>query len=222
MLEAISIDKFGVLHMDYEGQDILVEAFDKPYVAKQVHIQNNILSVQMPYQLLCDVEIQSLCVDEWDRFQGNTRSGIPFVLSHAAQAELFNLAEEFSDNSIMILGKNIETPPYYVTSEEFNKQAFWSGKYQENPMPPWNLDEPHPELKSFLQQLKLNKSRILVPGCGYGHDAAFLAEKGHIVTAIDLSDEALDEARKKYGHIKTLNFVKADVLNLDESYNQFF
>lgn len=222
MLEALKIDEFGVIHMDYEGEDIIVEPFDKPYVARQVHLEGQILTVQMPYQHLCEVNLESLCVDEWDRFQGMTKSGLPFVLSHAAQAELFNLAEEFTDDSIQLAGKVLLTPSYYVTSEEFNQRPFWSGKYQENPSPGWNLDRPHPELKSILQQLKLHKCRILVPGCGYGHDAALLAEQGHVVTAIDLSPEALKVAREKYGHLPNLNFIEADVLNLDEKYNNCF
>ena len=222
MLDALTVDEFGVTHMNYDGHDVIVEPFDKPFVARQVHLENGILSVQMPYQHLCEVEWESLCTDLWDRFHGLTKKGIPFVLSRPAQAELFNLAEEFTDDSIQIAGKIIPTPDYYLNSDEFNKEGFWSGKYRDNPLPPWNLEEPHPEINSFLQQLKLHKCRILVPGCGYGHDAALLAEKGHIVTAIDISDEALTRARELYGHIETLKFVKADVLNLDESFSDSF
>ncbi|MEM7646208.1 MAG: methyltransferase domain-containing protein [Pseudomonadota bacterium] len=221
MLEALTIDEFGVVHMDYEGQDILVEAFEKPYVARQVHFQNGILTIQLPHQTLCEVDINSLCVDEWDRFHGKTNKGIPFILSHPAQAELFSLAEEFTDDSIQLAGRVIQTPNYYITSDEFNEKPFWSEKYQSNTTP-WNLDKAHPELSSFMQQLKLNKCRILVPGCGYGHDAALLAEQGHLVTAVDISDEALAEAEKRYGHIPTLTFKKVDVLNLSEDYNNCF
>ncbi len=222
MLEAIRIDEYGVLTMDYEGQKIVVEPFDKPFVAQQVHLENNILSVQMPYQQLSEVALDSLSVDEWDRFHGLTKSGIPFVMSRPAQAELFNLAEAFTDETLLVAGKTIATHPYYVTSDEFNKSPFWSGKYQESPLPPWNLEKPHPELQSFLMQLKLNKCRILVPGCGYGHDAALLAEQGHLVTAIDISEEAIERANELYGHIATLQFVVGDALNLDETYDSTF
>lgn len=222
MLESLRKDDWGVLHMDYDGQDVIVEAFDKPYVARQVHFTNHILSIQMPYQFLCEVELESLCLDEWDRFHGKTKSGIPFVLSHAAQAELFHLAEAFTDDSLQLGIQEISTPPYYVTSEQFDREPFWSGKYQEMPSPPWNLDEPHPELKSVLQQLKLNRCRILVPGCGYGHDAAYFAEQGHLVTAMDISEEAIEEAKKRYGHLSNLSFIKQDLFSLDETYNNSF
>ena len=222
MLEALTIDEFGVIHLAYEGHDVIVEAFDKPFVARQVHIENGILSVQMPYQHLTEAKWDSLCVDDWDRFHGMTLKGMPFVLSRPAQAELFSRAEEFTDDSLQIAGKIIPTPPYYVTSDDFNKQAFWSGRYQENPSPPWNLNEPHPELKSVLQQLKLHKCRILVPGCGYGHDAALLAEQGHLVTAIDISEEAISKATERYGHLENLTFIREDLFADDEKYTKAF
>ena len=222
MLCSLSIDDCGVIHMDHEGQDLLVEPFDKPYVARQVHLQGTHLQIQLPHQVFKTVDLSTLCVDEWDRFHGLTDQGIPFVLSHCAQAELFNRAENFTDHSIQIAGQVVETPAYYFNSETFNKKAFWADKYKENPSPPWNLDEPHPCLSPSMDQLKLNKCRILVPGCGFGHDAALLAQRGHIVTAIDISDEALRVAKDRYGHLKNLNFVKADILALGEEYkNQF-
>jgi SAM-dependent methyltransferase len=40
---------------------------------------------------------------------------------------------------------------------------------------------------------------VLELGCGTGHDAARLADAGYSVTAIDLSGEAVDQARARYG-----------------------
>lgn len=222
MLEAIEVDEFGVSHMNYDGHQVIVEPFDKPFVAKQVYFENGVLSIQMPYQHLSEVILDSLCVDEWDRFHGLTTKKIPFVLSRAAQAELFNLAQEFTDHSIQIAGKLIQTPLYYIIDKEVNKKEFWCERYQENPSPPWNLDKPHPEIKSFLQQLKLNKCRILVAGCGYGHDAALLAEQGHVVTAIDISEQAITTAKQRYGHIKNLTFEVQDIFASQEQYHNTF
>ena len=82
------------------------------------------------------------------------------------------------------------------------------------------MSKPHPELQSILPQLKLNKRRILVPGCGYGHDAAYLAKQGHIVTAIDISEKAVTEAKRLYGHISNLDIHLADVFQLDETHRE--
>ena len=50
---------------------------------------------------------------------------------------------------------------------------------------------------------------ILELGCGTGNDAARLADLGYSVTATDLSGEAVDEARARYG--SRARFVVADM-----------
>jgi len=50
---------------------------------------------------------------------------------------------------------------------------------------------------------------ILELGCGTGHDAARLADAGYSVTATDLSGEAVDRARARYGSMA--RFVVADM-----------
>jgi SAM-dependent methyltransferase len=50
---------------------------------------------------------------------------------------------------------------------------------------------------------------ILELGCGTGNDAARLAGEGYTVTAIDLSGEAIGQARAKFG--STVRFMVADM-----------
>jgi SAM-dependent methyltransferase len=50
---------------------------------------------------------------------------------------------------------------------------------------------------------------ILELGCGTGNDAARLADAGYLVTAIDLSGEAVGQARARYG--SKAKFVVADM-----------
>jgi SAM-dependent methyltransferase len=221
-LKAFRMDDYGVTHLDLDGDDILVEAFDKPYVVSQIHIKENKLVAQMPYQYFSELQINSFCLDDWDRFHALTINNIPVVFTRKAQAELFNLAQNFTDDNFTILNQVIDTPPYYLDSTKVNKAPFWNEKYEENPMPNWNLDQAHPELKSILQQIKLNKMRVMVAGCGYGHDAAYFALQGHIVTAVNISPIAIAEAKKKYGHIANLTFKIADVFNLDSEYTKAF
>jgi SAM-dependent methyltransferase len=61
-----------------------------------------------------------------------------------------------------------------------------------------------------------------VLGCGRGHDAAHLAQLGHIVTAIDSSEVAIEQACKLYGDIKNLAFIQADALQLPENLHNSF
>jgi len=58
--------------------------------------------------------------------------------------------------------------------------------------------------------------RVLDAGCGTGYGSAFLAARGAAsVTGIDISDEALGEARRLYRHTN-LRFIKGDVERLSE------
>lgn len=50
---------------------------------------------------------------------------------------------------------------------------------------------------------------ILELGCGTGNDAARLASQGYVVTAIDLSGEAIGQARARFGSI--VRFMVADM-----------
>ncbi|NOY71250.1 MAG: methyltransferase domain-containing protein [Gammaproteobacteria bacterium] len=56
-----------------------------------------------------------------------------------------------------------------------------------------------PAIKSLLPAGKLN---ILDAGCGNGFVAGQLAEMGHQVTAIDLSDDGIEIARKEYPNVR--------------------
>lgn len=88
----------------------------------------------------------------------------------------------------------------------------WDHLYRENDTP-WDRGEPAPPLVEFVEKQSLS-GRILVPGCGIGHDARYLAEQGYIVHAIDISDTALDRARSLHESSElSLNFENIDFLN---------
>jgi hypothetical protein len=132
------------------------------------------------------------------------------VFSRKAQAEFFNLLEDYDDDSITVNGKKLPVGRYYQERDDVNHRDFWAERYQTNDHP-WDLNGPHPAIEPILPQIKIVKSRITNYGCGQGHDAAFLASKGHIVTGVDLSAEAIENAKKTYGHQPNLNFVQDDV-----------
>ena len=222
ILKGIQKYNFGVLTSNYNNDTFLIEPFDKPLVAKQIHIEDGQIIAQMPYQYRCPLQPDSFCADTWDRFHALTDNGVPVVMSRVAQAELFNLASDFTDESLVLNGKTVATPDYYQSSDAVNNEPFWTEKYQEQPSPPWNLGFVHPEFKNLSSMLKLNKMRILVPGCGFAHDAAYLAEQGHKVTAIDLSQEAIDQAKTMYGHIENLTLIAGDVFSESHDFTNSF
>ena len=80
----------------------------------------------------------------------------------------------------------------------------------------------HPALTKMAAAIKVQRSRILVLGCGRGHDAAWFARAGHIVTAVDYSEDAISEAKHLYGDVADLTFAREDALALPTKYTEAF
>ena len=87
---------------------------------------------------------------------------------------------------------------------------------------PWEKGEPSPGLMDFLATLpELQRSSVLVPGCGTGHDARAWAKGGFSVTGIDLASSAIRLSRERTA-IAGLNaeFRQANFLD-DEPFARF-
>lgn len=212
-------EEFPAWYTEMDGTRAIVEVYDSIYIVQSIDkTDSDEWTITMPYAYKDKFNLNSLSIDEWDRFHGFSLRGVPFVFSRKAQAQFFDLLDEFDDDTFTVNGIKY-TPPSWPKNDpkSENTPESWSNRYLENNTP-WDKSEAHPALKDVLAQIKINKARILVAGCGRAHDAAFLAKQGHIVTAIDYSDVAIEEANKLYGDIKNLKLVKADALNLNEEY----
>ena len=75
-------------------------------------------------------------------------------------------------------------------------REFWDARFQANDTP-WDRGEANPQLRSWLKSNLLRPCRILVPGCGSGHELAVLAQAGFEVTGLDYSALALERAGKR-------------------------
>lgn len=88
----------------------------------------------------------------------------------------------------------------------------WEAKYQVGDTP-WDKGAPSPGLVDFLQHHPtLPRARVVVPGCGLGHDARALAESGHDATGIDIAPSAVGAARRRHAGIPRLRFEVGDFL----------
>jgi SAM-dependent methyltransferase len=85
----------------------------------------------------------------------------------------------------------------------------WENRYQQG-QTPWDKSAPAPELK-FLLDAGLLRGRVLVPGCGRGHDArAIVAAGGGEVVGLDLAPSAVRDARL-LGTAPGLSFEEGDL-----------
>ncbi len=86
----------------------------------------------------------------------------------------------------------------------------------------WDKGEPAPGLVDFLMDHQgLAGKRVLVPGCGRGHDTIPWVQKGAEVLGIDLSTKAVDEARRRYATETDPRFSVSDFLTGPGSHGCF-
>ena len=210
--------KNRAFYSKYNGETILIESFSEPLVARglqKCHVAQG--TFVGPYGTSFDFEMRSLRVDAWDRFHGKTTTGVNFVFSRQGQMEFFDACDEFDDDSVVINNNRFHLMPLYDLSAPVESPGFWKQKYdrwdETGEKPGWELGESAAALKDIHAQLKFPKQRVCVLGSGVGHDAAFFASQGHVVTAVDFSSEAISKAKNLYPETPQLKHICADVFN---------
>lgn len=82
-------------------------------------------------------------------------------------------------------------------AHDSSSPAFWESRYREH-ITPWDAGDTPERLRSYAATLKAG-ARILIPGCGSAYEAAYLAQRGFDVLAIDFSPAALAAAQTILG-----------------------
>jgi SAM-dependent methyltransferase len=222
LLRNVKLTSFFTLETTCDGIKYLVEAFDHPLFAYKLSISGKKIFVETQQQLTFEADPKKFSLDPFDRICGLTTSGAPFRMTEKAQSILFDECDEFDDDSFTLNGLKVETPEYYFENSDISEPDFWTSVYNKEGKPGWDLGEPALAFKDMLPRLKLPKCRVLVLGCGEGHDAAFIAEAGHVITAVDFSPEAIRRAKEKYGHMENITFIQQDIFTLPHDWNQSF
>ena len=88
----------------------------------------------------------------------------------------------------------------------YSKQD-WQKHYDENDLR-WDLGEASPPLCHYLESNTVPRGRVIVPGCGQGHEVVYLAKKGFTVTAIDFTKGAT----QKLAYNLARNRVEAEII----------
>jgi SAM-dependent methyltransferase len=82
-------------------------------------------------------------------------------------------------------------------AQDSSRPDFWESRYRDGAMP-WDAGRVPERLRQYAPGLKPG-ARVLIPGCGSGYEARFLAEAGCDVLAIDFSPAAVAAARANLG-----------------------
>lgn len=98
---------------------------------------------------------------------------------------------------------------------------YWQSIYEEGE-PGWDKGAPAPPLARVLEQMPPPAgTAVLVPGCGFGHEALLLARRGCAVTAVDFAPAAIAGLRQRAGELP-LTALERDLFGLAEEFGGTF
>lgn len=75
---------------------------------------------------------------------------------------------------------------------------FWRERYRTG-RTPWDLGGVSAPVRTLVHRWFPPRGRVLVPGCGRGHEALYLAARGYTVTALDIAPEPIAYLRAEAG-----------------------
>ena len=83
-------------------------------------------------------------------------------------------------------------------AEPVSAPEYWEAHYKARDTR-WDLGEPAPPLIEYFSRPGAPQppASVFVPGCGRGHDALWLAQRGFDVLAADFTESALDALRRR-------------------------
>lgn len=95
-------------------------------------------------------------------------------------------------------------------------KEFWQSRYEQN-QTGWDLGKVSTPLKEYFDQLSNHSLNILIPGCGNGYEAIYLANLGFTnVHALDLVAEPLNFIKKNTPQVTC---IQASIFNHCSTYD---
>jgi len=101
---------------------------------------------------------------------------------------------------------------------DFN-ESYWTDKYKSNQIG-WDTGSITTPIKEYIDQLEDKNLRILVPGCGNGHEVKYLHDQGFgNVTVVDISAEPFKTLAPQCTNWSDHSFIVGDFFNHTGSYD---
>lgn len=94
-----------------------------------------------------------------------------------------------------------------------SQPEFWNSRYLKDDTP-WDFEGVPADLRTFLKK-KAKGAKVLIPGCGSGHEITAFAEAGYEVTALDFAPFAVERARRMVGPALADRVILGDFFQYD-------
>jgi hypothetical protein len=96
----------------------------------------------------------------------------------------------------------------------------WQAQYASGETP-WDKSAPHPALLDFIAGSGPFQGRILIPGCGLGHDVRAISTPANEVVALDIAPAAIEKAQT-FPPAGREKYITADLFDLPPSFRASF
>jgi SAM-dependent methyltransferase len=97
--------------------------------------------------------------------------------------------------------------------------AYWQQRYEQG-QTGWDIGYPSPALVHYFEKLPDRHMRILIPGCGNAHEAAWLFEAGfNNVFLLDIAEYPLRRFKEKHPEFPESNLLQDDFFNYQGQYD---
>ena len=105
------------------------------------------------------------------------------------------------------------------------KINFWEERYRAG-QPIWDIGQPAPPFVDYFEgENAPPPGWVIVPGCGQGHDALYLAGRGFEVLGVDFAPAAIEVCRARASEMNLAakaSFKQANIFDLLPQYTQAF
>ena len=102
------------------------------------------------------------------------------------------------------------------------QQADWQKHYDSDDLT-WDLGHVAPPFVRLFEEKTISPGKLIVPGCGQGHEVIFFARRGFQVTGVDFTSGAVSRLRGSLDrHQLEARVLHQNFFDLDDSHRQAY